>query len=38
MTLEAFMEEETTYVIMKDELEFPGERGLREAEDAGHYR
>lgn len=32
------MEEEMTYVIMKDELEFPGERGLRGAGDAGHYR
>lgn len=32
------MEEEMTYVVVKDELEFPGERGLRRAGDAGHYR
>lgn len=32
------MEEETTYVVMKDELEFPGEQGLKGAGDAGRYR
>lgn len=38
MTLEGFMEEEVTYVVMKDELEFPGEQGLKGAGDAERYR
>lgn len=36
--LEAFMEEGTMVLVMKDELEFPGEQGLSGAGDGGRSR
>lgn len=36
--LEAFMEEGTIVLVMKDELEFPGEQGLSGAGDGGCSR